>query len=120
MATANLNLPILEEHATLGDVIQAFNESNRINDGHNHGLSNGRKVPVSGITSDADLDLLDNAISNIEVLKLTNNNSLSALLAALFAKDGELYYRDANGTAVQITEDGRLARPNTPLSLIHI
>lgn len=75
-------------------------------DSHDHTAGNGKAIPISGITINADLDFQGYALTNLKRLALSSQSSSLASVGnknSIYVKDGELYYISAGGVNVQIT-----------------
>lgn len=113
MATPNMNLTEVVPGVTPGpDYATGIADNFDVIDSHNHTTGLGVKIPVAGININGDLPFSGNgAIS----LGKSQYNSLGATLSgssnyrSVHVVNGELYYLDGSGNAVQITSSGSVA-----------
>ena len=112
----NLVLPnVLEE---LGPAwAQEINDAFEAVDEHDHSSEKGVKVKTAGLQINADLTFGNFSATN---LKSTKYQNLSATLTgvlnsnSIYAVDGDLYFTNASGLAVQITNGGSIvSAPST-------
>jgi microcystin-dependent protein len=78
-------------------------------DGHNHTLGSGVQIPTAGLNINADLSINTfNLIGARSVRWLPQSGILTGPLdlACAYVNGVDLYYNDANGNAVRITQNG--------------
>ena len=79
-------------------------------DSHDHTDGKGVLIPTAGIDLDADLTL--NQFNLTDTRSVSFRNGVAVLPAgdinAIYVKSGDLWYNDADGTAVQITDGAAL------------
>ena len=84
---------------------QKLNDALTLVDSHDHSSGKGARVTVSGLNIDADLEF--NSNSALELTSSAYDNQSAVLSSsnkrAIYVKDGDLYYNNNNGVAVQIT-----------------
>lgn len=81
-------------------------------DAHDHTTGKGVAVPTAGLNINADLTLNSKNLFGIRSLRLDNQAATLATasdLRILYAKNGELAYRDAAGNEVVLTAAGSVA-----------
>lgn len=100
----SLNLPVVQE--TLGPTYaQMNNEAFEVIDAHDHTDGKGVLVPTAGLNINLDLPMNGFALTE------ANAVTLQAVVGtpevqSVYSSGGELWYRDASGTGVQITVGG--------------
>jgi hypothetical protein len=79
-------------------------------DGHDHTDGNGVPVPTAGLSINADLTFGGNAATSLKAARFTSQASGTGLNTGIWVKtsNGELYWRNASGTDVQITDGSGL------------
>ena len=110
MATNFLGLDLPTVSVTVGpDWANAVNAAFEVVDSHDHTSNKGARIPTAGLNINADLDFNSNAASNLTQIKLISNNGTltgAANANSTYVANGNLYYTNASGTAVQITDGG--------------
>lgn len=108
MATTFMNLTLPTVTVTLGPTwASELNAAIESIDSHDHTSGKGVKIPTAGININADLDFNENAALNLEFASFeqrTSSPSGSTFAAATSVYNGDLYYTNASGVAVQITD----------------
>lgn len=111
--TPNMFLSLPTVSTTLGPAwASALNSALTLVDSHDHTSGNGARVPSSGLNIDADLSFGGN---NATLLRSARFDPQASTLAAatdlrcLYAVAGNLYYNNASGTPVQITDGATLS-----------
>lgn len=109
MASPNMNMPIPVPTVTDGPTY-AIQEVScfEIIDSHNHTAGQGVPVPVSGLDINGALPMNTNAISDCGNLNLTLQTGDPSSTATVYNKNGDLYYKNGAGAAVQITSGGSI------------
>lgn len=106
----NLNLP--DPGVTSGPVwAQRLNTALTTIDSHNHTTGQGAKVPVAGLNINADLGMGGYNLSSVNSSRYVNQGSPLAGASdvnSVYVSGGELYYNDAGGAQVKITDSGSL------------
>lgn len=122
MISPNMNLPVPSVGVTSGPQYAAdVNACLSLIDTHNHTAGSGVAVPSDGLDINADLTFGDNRATDLSFVRFTptaTDESGSADLATLYVVDIDLYYRDADGVAVRITQNGSLS--GTPGSIANL
>lgn len=110
MASPNMNMPIPVPTVTDGPTY-AIQEVScfEIIDSHNHAAGQGVPVPVSGLDINGVLPMNTNAIANCGSLNLTTQTLAPSASASVYNLNGDLYYKNGAGAAVQITSGGSIA-----------
>lgn len=101
----NLNLPTVgvtqgPQWATL--LNSALNQI----DSHNHTTGNGAKVPVAGLNINADLGLSGFNLGSVGSTRYLNQTGPlvgTSDVRSMYVVNGNLYFNNASGTAIQIT-----------------
>ncbi len=107
--TVNMNLPLPTVGVTPGpDYGNDNNDSFTLIDEHDHTSGKGVKVPVAGLNIDAALPVNSNDITLINSALFDNLSADISTVRGVYVKNGELFYRDNVGNAVQITANGGL------------
>jgi len=112
----NLVIPtVLEE---LGPTwAEQLNEALEVIDEHDHSSEKGVKVKTSGLQINADLTFGNFSATNLKSTKYQNlNATLTGVLNSnsIYTVSGDLYYTNASGVAVQITDGGSIiSAPST-------
>lgn len=110
MATNFLGLNLPTVSVTVGpDWANEVNAAFEVIDSHDHTSNKGARVPSAGLNINAELDFQSNPISNLSQLKLISNDSTltgASNANSMAVTNGDLYYTNSSGTAVQITSGG--------------
>lgn len=112
MATNYLGLDLPTVSVTIGPTwASKINTALETIDEHDHSSGKGKQVPASGLNINADLSFGDNKAYDLEASQF---KSLTATLTgstnaySIYVKSGNLYYTNATGTAVQVTDGNSL------------
>ena len=106
-ATPQMNLVLPVVGVTQGPQwATLINNAFTLIDSHNHTTGNGSRVPVAGLNINADLGL--SGFNLASVLSTRYQNQTAALAGAgdvrsTYVVNGDLFYNNASGVAVQIT-----------------
>jgi hypothetical protein len=116
----NLDLPTVS--TTLGpEWASDLNEALEVIDAHDHTSEKGVPVPVAGLNIDEDLDFEEHRATNLLSTQYDSRASTltgAANASSIYVVDGDLYYTNSAGTAVQITDGGSLlSTPGTVQTL---
>lgn len=110
MATTFMNLNLPTVSVTLGPAwATQVNLALETIDSHDHTSGSGSRIPTAGININADLDFNENGALNLEIASFnqrTTSPSGSSFAGAVSVFDGNLYYTNISGVAVQITSGG--------------
>jgi len=107
----NLVLPTVGPTGQVGPTWATnLNDAFNLVDAHDHTTGKGPKVPVAGLSINADLSIGGFNLTNVNTTKY---NSLGSALASSFTNSvyvvgGELYFNDGSGTDVQLTSGGAI------------
>jgi len=85
------------------------NEAFETVDGHDHTSGKGKKVPTGGLDINANLNFQGSKAYGLLSTQFEDQSSaLSGALNAMsvYTVDGDLYYTNGSGTAVQLTDGG--------------
>ena len=112
MATTNMNLNLPVVTVTLGptwatQVNTAFEDI----DAHDHTSGKGLRVPTAGLNINANLDFNENAIISTQYVNYqqrTSSPSGVTFAASTSVFNGDLYYTNSSGVAVQVTSGGSI------------
>ena len=113
MTTANMGLTLPDVSVTPGPTwASQINSDLTLIDQHNHTTGFGAQVPVAG------LDINDNlpfgglyGLDDAKFVTLSASSSGVTPDASLFRQSGNLYYKNASGTAVRITNGASVDAP---------
>lgn len=115
MITPFLLLDLPTPTITFGPLWSAMlNEAFNVIDSHDHSSNKGVKIKPNGMDISSDLDIKLNNLLNVLSLKLA---PVTVLLTGptntlkVYSFDGDLYYTNAQGVAVQITAGGAIVAP---------
>lgn len=115
MATTFLNLILPVPTVTLGPAwASQINTAFEVIDAHDHSSGKGVRIPTAGLNINADLDFNENAALDLELANLIDRDSSptgSAFATSVSVFDGDLYYTNASGVAVQLTTGGSIVAP---------
>lgn len=117
--SANMNLPIPVVGIDLGpDWALNIDVSLALIDLHDHSTGKGVPVTPSGINISSDLTFSLNNATNLRSVRFSNNGLLAGAndLGCLYESGGELYYNDALGNQVKITQNGSVVVSNGNIS----
>lgn len=108
MSTANMFLVLPTVSVTLGpEWANEVNAAFETVDAHDHSSGKGVSIKPSGLDISSDLDFQSNRAFNLKSSKYTDQ--VATLIGALnassvYSKDGNLYYTNGSGVAIQITD----------------
>jgi len=112
MSTTYMNLDLPTPSITLGPQwAEDVNDAFELVDEHDHSTGKGVKVKPNGMNINDDLDIQEHTLENVEAVELT---SLGATLTGVanvlkvHSYNGDLYFTNSSGTAVQITSGGTI------------
>lgn len=106
----NMGLPVPVVGSDPGpDWANNNNSSLSIIDAHTHALGSGVQITPDGINISANLPMNGWSLASIGTLQFTAQLSDSSVNEAVYVKGVDLYYKDGNGNAVQITTGGGVA-----------
>lgn len=110
--TSNMNLDLPTVSITLGpEWATKLNEALERIDIHDHSSTLGVKITPAGLNINDDLTFNSNSATNIKALRLISNSSTltgASNIRSLYSSGGNLYFTNAAGTAVQITDGSSL------------
>lgn len=103
-----LTLPTIDGSSGTWDTL--LNAAFELIDDHDHSTGKGVKVTPSGLNINADLTFAGFAATNVEAVAFAGVATYTDANKALFvdSDDGELYWRNATGTNVQVTSGNSL------------
>lgn len=110
--TPNMNLDLPVPTVTLGpEYATQNNEAFETIDLHDHSSGKGVKVPVAGLNINANLNF--NSFKPYSLLSAQFNAQAATLTGAanansIYSVNGNLYWTNASGTAIQITNGGAI------------
>ncbi len=112
MATPNMSLPIATVGVTDGpEWASLINSCFTIIDGHTHTVGSGVLITSAALNINADLPIGSNNLTGIRSTRFSPQSAALALagdVRCVYAINGDLYYNNAAGTAVQITNGGSI------------
>jgi hypothetical protein len=106
MATPNmgLDLPVVGPSGTAGPTYANMNNAAiTLVDSHDHTTGKGVKVTPAGINVNQNFSFSGFGITSLNYAKLVDNTVNVSDFTSVFAKNGDLYWFNAAGNAVQIT-----------------
>lgn len=83
------------------------NNSRAISD-HNHSSGKGRKIPSSRVAIDSDIEGNAYKLKDFKVLNMTPNSAQVSEQNSIFARGGNLFFKDGSGREVQLTNNGHV------------
>lgn len=116
--TANMNLTLPNPTSTVGPTwATELNTAMETVDTHDHTAGKGTKVPAAGLNINADLDIQSHELQNVKGTAYTSQST--ALSASktneTYVLNGDLYYNNNAGVAVQVTAGSSVASASSPL-----
>lgn len=118
----NMLLPVPITGSTPGpEWANDINNCLSLVDSHNHTPGYGVQVPSDGLNINADLSFQDNNLTNARSIRFFVQPSPLALpsdLACVYVSGVDLYYNDASGNQIRLTESG--APAGTPGSITNL
>jgi hypothetical protein len=106
----NLTLPTVGPVSSGGtagpDWATNLNTALEVIDSHDHSTGKGKRIPVAGLSINADLDFQNKKLSNLQLVGITSTASSLASAQnknSIYVKDGELYWITSAGVNVQLT-----------------
>ena len=122
----NMNLPVPNVGQEPGpDWANDINNCLNIVDGHTHANGNGVKITPSGLDISSPLNFQAQSASSVLSVDFISQASTTLSLVSIYSVNGELFYNDGNGLAVQITNNGVVGNAtaipglNAPAQLIY-
>jgi len=109
--TPNMNLVLPVPNVTVGpEWSVALNAALDLVDSHDHTSGKGAPVPISAIDVNTDLNMSGRNIGGVRASRLQNQAAPIASSGldqrCTYSSGGELYYNDAEGNQVRITNNG--------------
>jgi hypothetical protein len=105
--TPNMGLILPVPEVTEGPTwSEQLNDALELVDSHDHSTGKGSKIAPSGININADLEMNSQDLVEVRSARFENQSAVLAEAddtVCAFVKDGDLYFNNAAGTAVQIT-----------------
>lgn len=112
MATPNLNLTLPTPTVTLGPAwANEVNAAFEVIDSHDHTSGKGARIPTAGLNINADLQFNEFGILNARLVSLqerTSSPSGSDFASSISIFNGDLYFTNSSGVAVQVTSGGSI------------
>lgn len=122
MISTNMLMPIPSVGQTVGPQWATdINNCLTIVDNHNHTPGYGTPVPPDGLDINADLPFQNNNLTGARSLRMQPQNAVLSLpddLTQLYVVGSDLYYNDADGNQIRITQSGAVA--GTPGSIANL
>ena len=110
--SANMNLPVPVVGIDPGpDWALNIDNCLAILDSHTHAAGSGVQITPAGLNINSDLPMGGNSLLNSKSLSLVNQGGTmgSSTIGALYQVLGDLYYNNAAGTPVKVTNGGSVA-----------
>lgn len=118
--TAEMNLTLPTVDGTTGpEWAEQTNANWELVDSHDHTSGHGVQIPVAGLDIDADLDFNSNDAIGLRSVRLEDATAALAAatdLSCLYQVDGDLYWNNGDGTAVQVTNGGSVSGSSGTIS----
>lgn len=113
MATPYMNLVLPVVSQTIGPTwATQLNAALALIDSHNHSSSQGVQIPTAGLNINADLPFNGQDAIQLRSARFTDQGGTIAAagdVGCLYIGNGNLYYNNGAGTAVQVTNGGSVA-----------
>ena len=110
MSTPYMNLDLPSPLVTLGPTwATLLNAAFGDVDAHDHTAGRGLPITPAAINVDADLDFQSHTAANVQAINLATQAASLALPSRLQSINGDLYWTNAGGTDVAITQGGAIA-----------
>lgn len=108
MITPNMNLNLPTPTVTLGPAwASQLNSALSLVDNHDHTSGKGQRIPAAGLNINADLPLNSNNLNLVRSLRFNNQGATLSSpgdVRNVYVVGGDLYYNNASGVAVQLTD----------------
>lgn len=115
MATTNLGMIIPVPTVTLGPAwASQLNAALEVIDSHDHSSGKGLRIPASGLNINNDLDIQNHKLYNLVQTQFSSQGAAltgGANANSVHVANGNLYFTNTSGTAVQITDGGGIVAP---------
>jgi hypothetical protein len=99
-----ITLPVVGPAGTLGpEWANTLNAAFDTIDSHDHTTGKGKKIPTAGFSIDGDFNLNSFALLTANYVKLVNNVSTVSDYTTLYCINGDMYWKNASGVAIQLT-----------------
>jgi microcystin-dependent protein len=115
--TPNMDLELPVPTTTTGpEWATAVNEAFEVVDEHDHSSGKGTPISPTGININADLEYNNNRAVEVKAVKM--DSQLAALSGVLntnsfHAVNGDAYFTNGDGTAIQLTSGGSISTPSS-------
>lgn len=113
MATTFMNLSLPTPTVTLGPAwASQLNDALEVVDSHDHTNGKGDKVKSAGILINSSLEFNNNRATEMEATQFQDTNTTltgASNALSVYVTNGDLYYTNDSGTAIQVTDGGALA-----------
>jgi len=113
MSTTYMDLTLPTPSISVGPAwASTVNTAFEVIDAHDHSSGKGTKVKPNGMDINDDLDIQENELLNVDAAQLVDQDATltgATNTFKLFAYEGDLYYTNSAGVAVQITDAGTIA-----------
>lgn len=108
--TPNMNLTLPDPLITPGPLYASeINTSFETIDSHNHTSGEGAPVPTAGLNINANLTFNGHGAYGVSYTTYASYTVSPTLTTSVYVINGELAYKDGNGTEVVITNNGSIA-----------
>lgn len=102
--TSNMSLVLPAVSATLGPLwASELNTALSLVDTHDHSSGKGVKVTPAGLNINSDLAFNSNDLTTVRTVMFDAQSATLADIRAIYSVNGDLYWNNGSGTAVQIT-----------------
>jgi hypothetical protein len=109
MPTANMNLDKPVVSSTAGPAWETLlNAIFDLIDAHDHSSGKGVLITQAGVYLTDDLSFRSQSAKELESVAFDNLSAAGPLSRSLYVRAGELWFKDADGTEIQLTDDGTI------------
>jgi hypothetical protein len=113
--TPLMNLVLPDTLVTEGpEYADEVNEALTTLDSHDHSEDSGKKIPTAGINIDENLPFNGKGLLTADFLNLITGTAFGDIVSrAVYESNGDIFWKNSSGAAVQITSGGSLAVPGS-------
>ncbi len=114
--TPNMNITLATpggDTNVWGDIL---NEGLEVIDSHDHSAGKGLPVPTAGLNIDADLRIRSNNLEEVKSVRMDSQNAVLSTpedIRSTYVVNGNLYYNNAVGFPVQLTDGNSTVAPTS-------
>ena len=119
MSTPYMNLTLPVPTVTLGpEWAEELNAALEVVDEHDHSPGKGALVPATGLDINDNLSIQSNELTDVDTVKMDDHVAVKTGLTDIrniYPVNGDLYYNNNSGVAVQLTSGNSIATPSSPV-----